>query len=160
MEMIPFCETYMEKGSGILGNDPFQKGLLSKDLYYAKRCVEGHLAVVMDGKAEKRGLELIVPKARAVRRHEMHELIFTCDSNAAPGRRVDPISFLGFMDVETGGVISQGDQVYVDDAPVGYVAGFDETHSPNHLNIVIICDHDMSGREIGAKLESRILICK
>ena len=50
-----------------------------------------------------------------------------------------------------------GDEAYCSGRPIGTLAGFDETHMPNHLNIVIKSNGRMTGVEHGASLGDAIL---
>ena len=43
----------------------------------------------------------------------------------------------------------EGDNVTVAGRLIGQIAGFDETHLPNHLNIVVKAGKSVTGREIG-----------
>jgi hypothetical protein len=132
--------------------DPYAAGKFSANPYAAKTDVAGALAVVLRGKMEDRGLELIKPISRCLRRHDIHELILTDEPDAKPGSRVNRIAYLGFAAIEDGGVIVAGDGVYLAGRLVGTLAGFDETHMPNHLNIVIRTDRLADGVEQGAEL--------
>ncbi|MDR7866482.1 MAG: hypothetical protein RIN56_06640 [Sporomusaceae bacterium] len=133
--------------------DPYAAGKFTSNPYAAKTDVAGVLTVVLRGKMEDRGLELIKPISRCIRRHDIHELILTDEPDAKPGSRVDRIAYLGFAAIEDGGVIVAGDGVYLAGRLVGTLAGFDETHMPNHLNIVIrTTDRLADGVEQGAEL--------
>lgn len=132
--------------------DPYAAGKFSVNPYATKTDVAGALTVVLRGKMEDRGLELIKPISRCIRRHDIHELILTDEPDAKPGSRVDRIAYLGFAAIEDGGVIVAGDGVYLAGRLVGTLAGFDETHMPNHLNIVIRTNRLADGVEQGAEL--------
>lgn len=120
----------------VFKSDPYKSGMFKADPYHAKRDLSARLVVVLDGQYPRRGLKLIAQPSRAVCRHQVHELIIT-DQDVEPGNTVDPIAYLGFAEFEQGGVMVAGDQVVIEGQVVGSVAGFDETHMPNHLNIVI-----------------------
>jgi hypothetical protein len=135
-----------------VSNDPYASGKLKGNTYAAKSDVVGPLLVALQGHMADRGLQLIAPVSRAVKRHEVHELIMTDEADAEPGKRVDNIAYLGFFSVEQGGVIVAGDNVYLEEKLIGHLAGFDDTHMPNHQNIVIRAASKLSGVEIGAKL--------
>jgi enamine deaminase RidA (YjgF/YER057c/UK114 family) len=137
-------------------NDPYKAGKFSKNPYALKSDVTGQLVVTLDGRMENRGLSLITPPSRCVCRHQVHELILTDEPAAMPGRQVDRIGYLGFFSVEAGGVILRGDAVWLDEQYIGAVAGFDETHMPNHLNIVIATDKLTTGVETGARPGARL----
>lgn len=123
----------------------------------AKSDVNGELRVILDARAQNRGLELAVYPSRAVIKHEIHELILTTESTAEPGAVVNDISYLGYFEVLDGGVLWAGDRVLVNDKPIGTLAGYDMTHFPNHMNIVIKIDGGLyTGLEAGLKLGAPI----
>ena len=129
-------------------SDPYNRKMFKADPYYAKSILAGKLAVILDGQYPERGLKLIPQPSRAICRYQVHELIVT-DEVAGPGDTVDPIAYLGFVEFYQGGVLVAGDRVMVDGEDIGAVCGFDETHMPNHLNIVLRGER-ISGR--GRKL--------
>ncbi len=133
-------------------NDPYAAGKFTANPYAAKTDVTGSLVVVLQGTMADRGLELIKPISRCIRRHDIHELILTDEPDARPGSRVDRIAYLGFAAIDAGGVIVSGDEVRVNGRYIGTLVGFDETHMPNHLNIVIRDDRLADGLARGAGL--------
>ena len=136
-------------------SDPYKAGKFKENPYYDKTDVEGNLVVILSGIMDNRGLELITPISRCVCRHDIHELIFTNES-AKPGDTVNKIAYLGFVEIERGGVIIAGDTVELDGELIGTLAGFDETHMPNHQNIVINSTSLLDGKELQAKLGGKI----
>lgn len=136
--------------------DPYQAGFFNENPYAAKRTIQGKLAVILRGKLEKRGLDLIPTISRAVLRNEVHELIVTDQDNVGPGSSVDKIAYIGFVEIIVGGVMTVGDTLTCQDKVLGRVIGFDETHLPNHLNIVLASDSRSDGVEQGLQLESDI----
>ncbi len=137
--------------------DPYTAGMFPSNPYRSKRPVRGRLVVVLDGRLSGRGLELIRPISRALRRGEIHELVVTAEADAGPGTTVNQVTYLGFFEVEEGGMAVTGDSVRVDGRPVGRLGGFDETHHPNHLNLVLVGD-DATGFERGLALGDEISI--
>lgn len=138
-------------------SDPYKAGMFSFNPYAAKRDVVGRLAVVLRGKLENRGLQLVAPISRAVRKYDIHELIITDEAGAGPGKKVDSIVYAGFVEIITGGVLIAGDELICGGRLLGRVAGFDETHLPNHLNIVIYSESRADGVDLGLALESEII---
>lgn len=138
--------------------DPYSAGLFSENPYAAKRDVVGRLVVILRGKLENRALKLVVPISRAVKKHEIHELIITDEIEAAPGKIVNSISYVGFLEIISGGVLLAGDELLCSGRVLGKIAGYDETHLPNHLNIVLFSDTRPDGMELGLTLESEIII--
>ena len=137
--------------------DPYARNMFGEfNPYFAKRQATGSFAVVLDGTFDDRGLELISPSSRAVKTSEIHELILS-DEKTGPGQRVNRIAYVGFIEISRGGVIVLGDPVRVGDIVIGTIAGFDETHMPNHLNIVL-AGNRKSGRELGLSVENTITI--
>lgn len=136
-------------------SDPYKDGKFKDNPYHDKSYVEGQLVVVLSGRLDNRGLDLITPISRCVCKHEIHELIFT-DEQAGPGEKVERIAYLGFFEVQTGGVLLAGDQLELDGELMGTVAGFDQTHMPNHLNIVINTKRLNSGKDLGLGLGKKI----
>ncbi len=137
--------------------DPYASGKITTNLYAKKRDVSGPLVVVLDGKLDNRDLSLIAPMSRCLCQGQVHELILTDEATAKPGARVQRIAYLGFFAVEQAGVIVAGDEMLLDGKCVGHLAGFDETHMPNHLNIVIRADKRFTGVELESRLEAPVV---
>lgn len=118
--------------------DPYINKLLDADLPCTdKSPVKGKLVCILHARAEQRGLELCPYPSRAVLKNEIHELILTAEAQAAPAQKVNRISYLGYFEVMEGGVLWTGDQVNLNGQLIGILAGYDLTHFPNHMNIVI-----------------------
>lgn len=139
--------------------DPYKAGLFKENPYASKRIIKGNLAVILKGKLEERRLDLIPMISRAVLKDEIHELIVTDEENIGPGSKVNKIAYIGFVEITVGGVMTVGDTLTCGDIVLGRVIGFDETHLPNHLNIVLASDSRSDGVEQGLQLESDIT-CK
>lgn len=136
--------------------DPYKAGFFSDNPYAAKTAVEGKLVVVLKGKLEKRELELIPMISRAVQKHEVHELIITDELAVGPGSKVNKIAYIGFVEIAKGGVLVVGDTLTVQSKLIGQIVGFDETHLPNHLNIVVASENRADGIESGLQLEAEV----
>lgn len=74
-----------------------------------------------------------------------------------PGTRVRDVAYIGFIEVEIGGVAEIGDEVWAGELRLGALAGFDLTHYPNHLNIVLSTEAAKTGAELGLQLGTRII---
>lgn len=138
-------------------SDPYKTGMFKVNPYAKKKTLEGNIVVVLDGKFEERGLKLIPQRSRALLANEVHEMILT-DENKNPGDTVNKIAYLGFFTVKESTVIVVGDELKVDGKVVGHIAGFDETHMPNHYNIVINTDKRLSGKERNLELDDQVNI--
>lgn len=101
-----------------------------------KTAVTGRINCTLHARSEKRGLELAPFPSRAVLKHEIHELILT-DEDGGPGKTVNRIAYLGFFEVEQGGILWVGDEVSLGGVVAGRLAGYDLTHFPNHFNIIV-----------------------
>lgn len=141
-----------------MSSDPYRAGLVGTDFIAAKKDVEGELVVVFRGSLEGRGLELTDSVTRAVLQGEVHELIVTDEVRAGPGSTVDRVAYVGFVEIASGGVICVGDRLTCGGVAVGTIAGYDATHLPNHMNIVISCQERADGTELGLALGDRVLI--
>lgn len=117
--------------------------------------VDGRLVAILRPFRVDRALQLIPEKSRCIRAGEVHELILTDQLDAVPGDRVDRVAYLAFAEFATGGVIVQGDVLTIDGQAIGNLVGYDETHMPNHLNIVIGGETFSSGYDRGLMLGSR-----
>jgi len=102
-------------------------------------------------------MELSIHPSRAMPKGEIHELVATDDPRAGPGKVVDKVAYIGFFEVEKGGIILVNDRVRVEGQEVGQVVGFDFTHAPNHLNILIRATTPMTELELGLKLDGRVV---
>lgn len=140
--------------------DPHRERVLDTDNPYAgKRPVEAQVVCVLHARSEQRGMQLEHHPSRAVPAGEIHELAVTDDPAAGPGSRVERVAYVGFVEIVRGGVILAGDRVTLDDRELGRVAGFDCTHFPNHMNILVYSPEWQTGRESGANVESFVVFC-
>lgn len=82
-------------------------------------------------------------QTRCVREGDVHEFI----SHApVPGDGpINDVSYLGFGTFTASGVVAVSDAL----AGIGVVSGFDETHMPNHLNILVQVTDPATGCELG-----------
>jgi hypothetical protein len=137
--------------------DPHRERVLDTDNpYVSKRPVEGRIVCVLHARSERRGMQLEPHPSRAVPAGEIHELALTDDPAAVPGTRVERVAYVGFVEMVKGGVILAGDRVTLDGRELGRVAGFDCTHFPNHMNILVLGPQWQTGQELGATLEAAV----
>jgi len=122
-------------------------------LYTASKVpVETAVVSVLAGKLEYRGLQLIEPISRAVRLHEIHELIITDEKVQDRRKPIQRVSYLAFVEVIKGGMILVGDKANLNGKELGTLIGFDDTHMPNHQNIILFAQKRMDGVELEVKL--------
>lgn len=136
--------------------DPYKAGMFSSNPYYAKSDIQGRLVVVLDGKLENRGMELITPISRCVLKNEIHELIASDEPGLGAGSKVEKVAYLAFVEINQAGVLTIGDEVLWAGKVIGTVAGFDETHMPNHINIVVSTKERLSGADLKLNLGDSI----
>jgi hypothetical protein len=117
--------------------DPYKNHLLDQALPVTDKLpIRAKVNAVLHAHAENRHLQLEPFPSRAVLKGEIHELILTVE-NAVPGAPIDQISYLCFFEIETAGVLWQFDRVEINGKPVGTLGGYDSSHLPNHMNVVI-----------------------
>ncbi len=131
-------------------SDPYKSGQAAAVNFVAKRPVLATCVVVLKGTIQNRGLSLITPRSRCIREKEIFEFMVAEDPDAGPGGVANTVRYLGFAEVFVGGSILVGDRVLCDGRLLGWVLGFDETHMPNHQNVVF------RAAEGAAELEERM----
>ena len=137
--------------------EPYKDRMIKKGTFFEKKAVNGELIAVSGLNLKSRGLKLIAPWTRAVLKNQIHELVLTDEPDAKPGGKVDRVFYIGFFEIKVGGIIMVADKVRIGGKVIGFVAGFDETHMPNHINIVIkavggINDLLIKSRKLGSKV--------
>jgi len=137
--------------------EPYASGMIKKSPYVKKKIIKGNIVVILDFATKERGLNLIKPHSRAVKKNEIHEIMTTAEKGAAPGEAVNDVAYVGFFEVEESGVIVTGDSVYIGAKLIGEVVGFDDTHMPNHQNIVLYSSENKTGTELKIDLGDKIL---
>jgi hypothetical protein len=125
--------------------------------YVAKDKVLGRMKVISDSMRENREMQLIIQKSRAVAEKEIHEVIVTAEEEAQPGAIVNTVAYQGFFEVRNGGLISIGDHLSIGNKFIGKVCGFDETHYPNHINIVVSTEKLATGLGNGLELGDEVV---
>ena len=136
--------------------DPYAAGLVELKAFPRKRDVVGQMVVVSRNRIEGRQLEVIAPRTRCVNRFEVHELIVT-DEEVRPGGTVENVAYWGFFETEQSGVLQIGDLVEVGGRVLARVAGFDLSHAPNHLNIILRAESRATGLEQDFKIGDRVV---
>lgn len=113
--------------------------------------VFGRWVAVMEHRRNDRKMVPAAWKTRCIRSGDIHEFIL-CQPGADRAAEMNDVSYLGFAEIVSGGVVAVGDEVQVAGRIVGTVHGFDETHFPNHYNILIAAGELVTGAEIGLKI--------
>ncbi len=133
--------------------DPHREGSVSRSHYTSKTEITARLFAVLDWSSVDHGLKLIPQLSRSVKRGDVLELICTDVKDAGPGSKVNRATYIGFVEVSETGLLLCGDAVSVRQEEIGTIAGFDETHLPNHLNVVIQSEQHRTGREMELPLD-------
>ena len=136
--------------------DPHVEGKVSRANYSSKTELSARLFAVLDLTEEDRGLNLIPQLSRAVRRGDVLELVCTDEEASGPGSNVDRAAYIGFAEVSEAALLLCGDAVIVREEEIRTIAGFDETHLPNHLNVVIRSKRLVTGREMELPLDELV----
>jgi hypothetical protein len=120
-----------------LSSPPYDAKKITSDLYGDRSPVEGRIAAILHVKFKDRGLKLIDTRSRAVKKHEIHEIMITDEKKAAPGGAADRVAAVAFFEVVKGGLIVAGDTLAAGGHKIGDLVGYDENHMPNHLGIIL-----------------------
>lgn len=123
-----------------------------------RREMKGRLVVVLGIISDRRGLQLIAQQSRALCKNEIHEIMTTDEADIGPGKTINSVAVIGFFEVTQGGVVLVGQPVFLNGKEIGTIAGFDETHFPNHYNIVVYSLKKFTGLEAGFKLNNKLRI--
>ena len=80
--------------------------------------------------------------------------MITDEGDAGPGGGADRVSAIAFFEVSEGGLAVVGDKVSIGGRPLGRVAGYDMTHMPNHMNVLVKTETlDAGPIEVGDAIE-------
>jgi len=116
---------------------PYDFKRITPSVYGDKRPVEGVVVALLHVKFEDRGLKFIQTKSRTVKINEIHELMITDEQDAAPGGRAGRVRAIAFFEITRSGLIVVGDEITIEGKKLGTLAGYDVTHMPNHINVVV-----------------------
>lgn len=148
-------------------NTPLENESINKYLYkkfnpqdWQRLEVKANTVAILNTVYKKRGMKLNSEKTRAVRYGEIHEVICTDEKAAGPEKIINSIAGLCFMEITQGGLIVAGDQVLIENKFIGEVVGFDYSHMPNHMNIVIRCLNKKSGKQLELIVSNKIKFIK
>jgi hypothetical protein len=130
------AESQKEPGSETIC--PYQSGMVGgRPRIESRTNLAGRVVAVLTSKRDQRGLKLIHPYTRCIRKNEIHEFLMTDEIEALPGATVNRVAAIAFIEFTEGGVIMEGDAALIRGKEIGRIAGFDESHFPNHMNILL-----------------------
>jgi predicted dehydrogenase len=118
----------------------------------SKAPVSAELVKLLHHRRDDRGMVLSPSRSRCIAAGELHELVTTTDRPSAPGDPVDVVGFIGFAAFKAPAIVERGDAVWLADRQIGVVAGFDECHAPNHLNIIIDVPQLVAAGDLDARV--------
>jgi hypothetical protein len=102
-----------------------------------KTQVMGKMIALSGLRLTNRGTWLMHPRTRASPKHAILELTVTDEDGIEPGKMVSSVIYVGFLEVEIGGIVVSGDPVKIQGKSIGEVVGFSDIHCPNHLNVMV-----------------------
>ncbi|PIN85098.1 MAG: hypothetical protein COV47_03925 [Candidatus Diapherotrites archaeon CG11_big_fil_rev_8_21_14_0_20_37_9] len=117
------------------------------------------VSAVMGHKRNDRAMEMSEWKTRCIKAGDIHELLVSTEYTGNHNETLNSFVYLGFFDFKKGGVIEIGDQVTTTSgALIAEIIGFDDTHLPNHINIVAKSKDNKTGEEFGLKPGQKVFI--
>jgi hypothetical protein len=117
--------------------------------HWPRATMTGRWVAIMEHRRLSRGMKLERWQTRAVPAGSVHELMTTPAPPPAGSDRIDEVTYLGFAEF-TGGLLAVGDAVHqADGTLLGHVLGFDDTHLPNHMNVILLSEDRRTGRQRG-----------
>jgi len=136
--------------------DPYARGKVPPNVYARKCDVTGRIVAVLDAHVDDIGCRLIVQRSRCIHANDVCELIMTDEGGKKPGEVVDNVSYYAFFAADNSGVIIVGDTLRIEGKTHGTVLGFNESHAPNHINIIIHSPERTTGAEADLQLQSTV----
>jgi hypothetical protein len=133
---------------------PYDPSRITPLVYGDRRPVLGEVVALLHITFDDRGLKLIDSRSRGLREREIHELMITDEQEAAPGGGADRVSAIAFFEVSRGGLAVVGDDLLLDGVKMGEIAGYDMTHMPNHMNVLVKAETlDRPPIRVGSRIE-------
>jgi hypothetical protein len=140
------------------GSCPYESGLIrGRPKIVSRTGLEGRVVAVLTSNRSERGLKLIQPWTRCIKQNEVHEVLLTDEPNPLPGGTVNKVAAIAFIEFFSSGLIMGDDSVFMGGQLIGHIAGFDETHFPNHINIILKGPARKTGLEFGLKGGDRVV---
>lgn len=119
-----------------------------------KRTLQARCVQLFVHSSPDRNMDCACWDTRCIKKGEIHEIV-TTDGNLIADR-IPRIGFVGFFEFSNGGIVEKGDTILFQGKSIGTVLGFDESHSPNHYNIVIRSQELLTSDSLAMQLEDEI----
>ena len=143
----------------MISSEPYTRFKIDvRKAFVERSSITGRIVAILDLKLSERELHLITPHSRALRKNEICEIIVITDINAFPGAVVKGATYIGFFEVIEGGIALVGDVIMIKGEKICTIRGFDETHMPNHLNVVCYAKEARTGKELGIHINDEVII--
>jgi hypothetical protein len=113
--------------------------------------IETHFVAILGHQSLDRRMIASPHHTRCIQDGEIHELVYVAES---PDGLIDlnDAWYLGFIKFPQGGVLAKGMTIEINGQGKGKLIGFDETHFPNHLNLLISDQNPQNGQDMSLKL--------
>lgn len=141
-----------------MSKEPYKAGLIKENPFCEKKEILGEILAVLNLILEERGMLLIDPISRALPKNSICELAITDEDTTGPGQLVNNVGYIGFFEVKSGGVALVGDTISIREKKIGRLVGFDTTHSPNHLNLVVKNKKVTTGEQLKLQINDPVTI--
>lgn len=141
-----------------MSKEPYKLGLIKENPFREKKEILGEIVAVLDLTLEERGILLIDPISRALPKNSICELAITDEDTTGPSQLVNNVGYIGFFEVKTGGVALVGDTISIREKRIGRLVGFDTTHAPNHLNLVVESKEVTTGEQLKLQIGDPVTI--
>jgi len=151
---------FVRKGVMILVTihlDSSGQGLVKKDPFIRTSSIVFEMVAILDLSVQNRGLSILHSSSRSFQRDSVAEFLVTSEE-VELGGKVNSVSYLGFGAAMNSGQAVVGRKVLVRGRQIGYIGGFDETHAPNHINVVLVVEEAISGLGVGLQLGDLVTI--
>ncbi len=112
---------------------------------------------VLSNTLKNRNLKIIHAPSRAICEKNVIEIIAT-DIHYINSKIIKDASYLCFAECLSTAILFKGDRISLENKFKGIIIGFNEDHSPNHLNVVVGIEKEKTGKCLKVELGDKILV--
>jgi hypothetical protein len=121
-------------------------------MFVAKKDLIGRWVAIFDRVRADRDLRVNEFQTRCVVAGNVHEFIIC--ANGSRNVAINNVGYLGFGEFLMSGVIAVGDELWLGgNRRIGRLLGFDDTHMPNHQNIIFQAEKVVTGADMGLVID-------